>query len=165
MDVLGSALNRLPLIGPVRVQLVKEFKKVVDAAVGEQLKTFLASYNRVALQRVIDFVLSKENQAYLGKANKALIENLISRPICELLSPHLTVKLKSSLWSSIDGVAEADLLAQLDLFYSAYGSRSLRPVVSAATKVPGARHAAARGLSDFLSSAEGVEAKRILLSS
>lgn len=163
VDVLGSALNRLPLIGPVRVQFVREFKKIVDAAVGEQLKTFLASYNRVALQRIIQFVLSKENKLYLAKANRGLVDNLLSRPICELFSPGSTLHLKRLLWSAVEDASEKDLLAQVETLYLNYAGSSLRPIVTVSGTLPGVREAFARGLQDFLSSSDGQDARNLLL--
>ena len=66
-DIIGGVVNTLPVIGPIRVQIVNEFKKNIDRVLGGQVKTFLSSFNRVALQRMLEFILSEGNKESLAE--------------------------------------------------------------------------------------------------
>merc|ERR1719229_217876 len=78
-DLLGNVVNSLPVIGPIRQTIVAEFKKSLDRVLGPQIKKFLASYNRVAVQRVIDLVVSPQNTQAFGAANRKIVESLFER--------------------------------------------------------------------------------------
>ena len=66
-DIFGGIVNSLPIIGPIRQQITFEFKKSLDRILGPQVKSFLGSYNRVAVEQMVSFILSKENTAALKK--------------------------------------------------------------------------------------------------
>ena len=123
---MGNVVNSLPLIGPIRQQITKELKRALDLVLGPQIKTFLASYSRVAVQRMIDFVLRDENKANFRSANRALAEALLQRSVSSLLpsaadSARLRGKLVDYLW----GLSEDDLTRALDFIYDQFGKRSI----------------------------------------
>lgn len=158
VDIIGNVVNKLPLIGPIRQTFIKEFKKVIDSILGEQLKSFLASYNRIAVQRIVDFLLSKDNRGYLAQANKNLVSTLLSRPISELLPNQATRdQLKVSLWAAVNAVSEEDILNIVKTVYDNYSDRSFSPLTSSIASVPALKGAAADVLLQFINSPEGQE--------
>lgn len=155
VDIIGNVVNKLPLIGPLRQTFVKEFKKVIDTILGEQLKTFLASYNRIAVQRIVDFLLSKDNRGYLALANKNLVNTLISRPINELLPNQSTRdQLKVSTWSALNAISEEDILKIIKTVYDNYSERSLSVFTKPLATVPALKGAASEIILKFLNSQE-----------
>jgi len=117
-DIIGGIINKLPIIGPLRVGIVKEFKSQLDNTLGPQVKTFLSSYNRVAVQRVTDFVLSPQNTASFRKANRNLVDSLLSRPTNTLLpSKETTEKAKQQLLEGVRNANIDEAIALLEALY------------------------------------------------
>ena len=141
INIVGNVVNRLPLIGPIRQSFVREFKKAIDGTVGEQLKTFLSTYNRIAIQRLIDFILSNDNRKNLAKANRNVIESIIKRPINQLIpitNTELKLKLKANIWASIITISKSpsDFYPIISTFYVTYGTRQLSFLTDTLSKVP-----------------------------
>lgn len=129
-DIVGNVVNSLPLIGPIRQQVTKELKRALDLVLGPQIKTFLASYSRVAVQRMIDFVLRDENKANFRTANRALAEALLQRSVATLLpSASDSAKLKGKLIDYLWSLSEEDLLRVLGFVYDQFGHRMIGEVV------------------------------------
>ena len=78
-DILGNAISNLPLLGPVRNQVLKESKRNMDRTLGPLLRQFLSGYTRVAIRQAIDFVVSKENASAFGNANAKLVGYLLEK--------------------------------------------------------------------------------------
>lgn len=76
-DILGNAISNLPLLGPVRNQVLKESKRNMDRTLGPLLRQFLSGYTRVAIRQAVDFVVSKENASAFGNANAKLVGYLL----------------------------------------------------------------------------------------
>ena len=133
---MGNVVNSLPLIGPIRQQVTKELKRALDLVLGPQIKTFLASYSRVAVQRMIDFVLRDENKANFRTANRALADTLLQRSVSSLLpSAADSAKLRGKLIDYLWGLSEEDLQRVLDFVYDQFGSRRIGEVVDLAELV------------------------------
>ena len=133
---MGNVVNSLPLIGPIRQQITKELKRALDLVLGPQIKTFLASYSRVAVQRMIDFVLRDENKANFRTANRALADTLLQRSVSSLLpSAADSAKLRGKLIDYLWGLSEEDLQRVLDFVYDQFGSRRIGEVVDLAELV------------------------------
>lgn len=129
-DIVGNVVNSLPLIGPIRQQITKELKRALDLVLGPQIKTFLGSYSRVAVQRMIDFVLREENRPSFRKANRALVDSVLGRGVSSLLpsstdSANLRSKVLDYLW----GLSEDDLERALDFVYAQVGHQRVGDVV------------------------------------
>lgn len=102
VDIIGNIVNGLPIIGPIRQTIMSEFKKNLDRTLGGQVKTFLASFNRVAVQRMIDFILSPNNRLSLQKANRSLVQSLLERPFSSVVpNTETTVMLRDRLWTAL----------------------------------------------------------------
>ena len=130
VDIIGGVVNNLPVIGPIRQQIVAEFKKNIDRVLGSQVKEFLGTFNRIAVQRMISFVLSQENRQSLAKANKNLIASILRRPISSLLpSSSTSEKLKMEIWLSLKNLSEEDTTQLVDTFYDYVGNKKVKEMV------------------------------------
>jgi hypothetical protein len=129
-DIVGNVVNNMPLVGPIRQAITKELKNVLDLVLGPQVKTFLASYSRVAVQRMIAFLLREDNKKNLMRANRSLAEALLKRTPAELLpaSSDLTGA-RQKLWAALQGVTAEDLTRLVDLVYSQLGETSVGEVL------------------------------------
>lgn len=123
-DILGNVVNTLPVIGPIRKSINDALKKSLDLTLGKQIRAFLVDYNRVALQRISEFILSKENRPKFQKANQALATSLLSRSAGSLLpSTADTGKLKDRVWDFIvKDIGEQETSALLNHLYAAVGN-------------------------------------------
>ena len=99
VDIIGNIVNGLPIIGPMRQAIMSEFKKNLDKTLGGQVKTFLSSFNRIAVQRMIDFVTSPTNRLSLQKANRNVAQSLLERPFANVVpSSETTDMLRDRFW-------------------------------------------------------------------
>jgi hypothetical protein len=129
-DIVGNVANSLPLIGPIRQQITKELKRALDIVLGPQVKTFLASYSRVAVQRMIDFILKDENKSNFKKANANLIESLLGRRPIDLLPKEGEVKgLRDRVWSTLKQLTPEDTTRLIDLVYEQLGDKRVCDVL------------------------------------
>jgi hypothetical protein len=78
-DILGNAVSNLPLLGPMRNQVLRESKRNMDRTLGPLLQRFLGGYTRVAIRQAVDFVVSEENASAFGKANARLVSYLLEK--------------------------------------------------------------------------------------
>lgn len=166
VDIIGNVVNQLPIIGPIRQSIVKEFKSQLDKVLAPQVKTFLSTFNRVAVERMITFVLSKDNRIGFSTANKKLIENILSRKISTLIPTKETSnKLKGQVWSAFREVPVNDLKPSFDIIYEQIGDKSISSFIdvdeildSSAT----AKKIFTQNINKFISSELGKEAINIV---
>ncbi|KAL7468985.1 hypothetical protein ACHAXS_009217, partial [Conticribra weissflogii] len=78
-DFIGNFISGLPLLGPVRNQVLKESKRQLDRTLGPLVQRFLSGYTRVAIRQAVDFVVSEENASAFGKANARLVGYLLEK--------------------------------------------------------------------------------------
>lgn len=131
VDIIGNVMNKLPIIGPIKVAIDREFKKSLDRTVGIQIKTFLATFNRTAVQRMMDFVLSASNRAALRKANRNAADVLLNRPVSQLLPTDAAKNdaWKKQLWSAVASTSVDELLPAIDMVYRSVGDIPLNSVL------------------------------------
>lgn len=92
-DVVGNLLKDLPIIGPMRQQLVREQKRQLDRTLGPLVQRFLGAYTRVAVGQAADFVVSGENADAFGKANVRLVQYLLQgRTVAEWIPERKTTE-------------------------------------------------------------------------
>lgn len=110
IDILGNAISNLPLLGPVRNQVLKETKRNMDRTLGPLLQRFLSGYTRVATRQAVDFVVSEENASAFGKANARLVSYLLEqRRIADWLPDEsLLVKGREEIWNYLVGLEYGD---------------------------------------------------------
>ena len=160
VDILGSIVNTLPIIGPMRKSINEQLKKSLDLTLGKQIKAFLVDYNRIAIQRIIDFVLSRENKVKFQKANKSLVSSLLARSAASYLpSAADTLKIKEKAWQFvIDGIGEPETAALLDRLYAEFGDERLGAFVdldAVLSQSPTLRELMERNLERLIASEEG----------
>jgi hypothetical protein len=126
VDVLGNIVNKLPIIGPIRMAIAAELKSSLDRTIGVQIKTFLSSYNKIAVQRMAEFVLSPSNQVALRKVNINIVDSLVSKPISSLLpldDAHANnAQLKKAVWSALMHTPMSEVEPVVDVIYDKIGT-------------------------------------------
>ncbi|KAL3826523.1 hypothetical protein ACHAXA_004360 [Cyclostephanos tholiformis] len=107
-DILGNAISNLPLLGPVRNQVLKESKRNMDRTLGPLLQRFLSGYTRVAIRQAVDFVVSEENASAFGKANARLVSYLLEKRTISDWLPEGTVldEWREEIWSYLVGLED-----------------------------------------------------------
>lgn len=105
-DILGNAISNLPLLGPVRNQVLKESKRNMDRTLGPLLRQFLSGYTRVAVRQTIDFVVSKENAVAFGNANAKLVGYLMEKRSLSDWIPEekILVEWRQDVWDYLVGL-------------------------------------------------------------
>ena len=104
-DILGNAISNLPLLGPMRNQVLKESKRNMDRTLGPLLRTFLSGYTRVAIRQAVDFVVSDENASAFAKANVKLVTYLLEERTVADWIPDTNVmgKWREEVWAYLEG--------------------------------------------------------------
>mmetsp|Transcript_22051 Transcript_22051/g.38834 ORF Transcript_22051/g.38834 Transcript_22051/m.38834 type:complete len:371 (+) Transcript_22051:72-1184(+) len=127
VDLLGNIVNQLPIIGPVRQQIVKLFKASIDQTLGRQVKSFLGTYSRSATDQLVSLVLSKENARRWADARRKLGDEVLKRPVNSLLPSAKTIlQLRDSLWDGLQEqltvLGDGKLVSEV---YDRFGDKSL----------------------------------------
>jgi len=109
-DILGNAISNLPLLGPMRNQVLKESKRNMDRTLGPLLRTFLSGYTRVAIRQAVDFVVSDENASAFAKANVKLVTYLLEERTVADWIPDTNVmgKWREEVWAYLVGLEDGD---------------------------------------------------------
>jgi len=156
-DILGNVVNNLPVIGPIRQEINKALKQTLDQTLGTQVKDFLGTQSRPAVEQMIQFVLSKDNKAGFGLSGRRLADYVLSRPVSSLLPSEESAKdLREDLWKASRQVvgSVADQSEILDDVFAKIGDRKVGELVP---KFP---ESAKRGMlalwRTFLDSEDGV---------
>ena len=107
-DILGNAISNLPLLGPMRNQVLKESKRNMDRTLGPLLQRFLSGYTRVAIRQAVDFVVSEENASAFGKANARLVGYLLEkRSVADWIPEERVLEeWKGEVWEYLVGLEE-----------------------------------------------------------
>jgi len=130
VDILGQLVNALPLIGPMRKQLVDASKLSLDALVGDQIADFLGGYTQRAAQTAVAYV--DANGADLARAQRALLEEALQRPFNASLPSELEMgMLRDALWLRVRNFRaphEDELIARL---YEEFGSEHIETLLPA----------------------------------
>jgi hypothetical protein len=165
VDIIGNIVNRLPLIGPLRQTFVKEFRNLLtNSVLGDQLKTFLITFNRIGVERMVEFILSKENQSNFLKANRNVVESLINRPLIEILPTTTSRKdLKNNIWIAINSISEIELLQLCDTFYNNYANMSTKSISASIENIPVVKSSLAGLLDTYLDSPQGKESMKLII--
>jgi hypothetical protein len=118
VDIIGNIVNKLPIIGPIRQTIMSEFKKNLDKSLGGQVKTFLSSFNRVAVQRMIDFILSPSNRISLQKANRNVVQSLLERPLSTVIpDANFSIVVRDQIWKALTEVPTAETISVGRYYY------------------------------------------------
>ncbi|EKX44982.1 hypothetical protein GUITHDRAFT_139269 [Guillardia theta CCMP2712] len=80
-DILGNIVNQLPVIGPIRQEVNKALRDALDNSLGPQVKEFLGTQSRPAVEQMIQFILDEKNSKAFSRSAKRLAEYVMSRPV------------------------------------------------------------------------------------
>eukprot|EP01041_Mallomonas_annulata_P003473 gene3473-6914_t len=162
VDIIGNIVNSLPVIGPIRQTIVKEFKKSLDATLGSQVKIFLASFNRIAVQRMAEFILSPENSKSFLKANRNLVESILSRPINSFLPDKKASELyRDDIWKSFKQLPIEEARNAVEIVYDLFEGKRTSDFIDidkSLNALPSAKRASEQLIERFLVSEWGIRA-------
>jgi len=126
VDLIGAVVNRLPVIGGIRRKVMGVFKDEIDNRLGGQIEGFLGGFSGLAVERMIQFVLSEENQEGFRKARRRLGEHLLERPVSSLLPDAKAVgRLRDAIWSALRNGSLANEKELIDLLNREHGADRL----------------------------------------
>eukprot|EP01039_Chlorochromonas_danica_P009623 gene9623-10638_t len=127
VDIIGNIINKMPIIGAIRQAIMKEVKNSLDKTLGVQIKSFLSSFNKVAVQRMADFVLSPQNVQSFEKANVNLVNFLLTKKLKDLLPTHGdgNTRIKNFVWTLLLTVPIEDIRRVVTIVYDKVGEKSL----------------------------------------
>ena len=133
VDLIGGIINNLPIIGAIRQTIMKEFRRNIDLVLGNQLKSFLASgYNKVAVERMIKYILLPPQIISIKKANKSLLNTIISRKVNSLLPKNSMLDtIKSSTWQALADTPLDELTPTINSIYDKLADKSIHNLVVA----------------------------------
>ncbi|MBX3466962.1 MAG: hypothetical protein KF878_08690 [Planctomycetes bacterium] len=148
-DLLGALVNKLPVIGPIRKRLVSAFAEEVEGRLEGHIKAFLGTFSGLAVERMIQFVLSDENREGFRKARRRLAEHLLERPVTSLLpDAATTARWRDVAWGALRDASLRDEAQVLAWIYEDHGAQPLGAWAWEGS--PLGRDLLARGLARFL---------------
>jgi len=123
-DFLGNAINGLPIVGPLRKQLMLAGRERLTLILGDQLIKFLGEYSASAAQNAAGFVLNVDNRPYFRAARRRLGKKLLETPISELLALNQLEMaiLRDSMWTAIQEFRLPNEESLLDALYDDFGA-------------------------------------------
>jgi hypothetical protein len=131
VDVFGNIIGKLPIIGPIRKQIVAETKKSLDRTLGPLVQQFLGTYTKIAVNQGIAFVLSPANTKQFANANVNLVASILERPVNTLLPPaEMSNKLRADAFEYIRNLEPTELDQYVDWVYDFVGDKSVESVVN-----------------------------------
>lgn len=154
VDLIGNMVNKLPILGPIRRKVMAAFKEELDTRLEAQVKGFLGGFSGMAVERMIQSVLSPENREGFRKARRRLGEHLLDRPVKSLLpDPATSARHRDEVWSALREASLRDEREHLDALYADHGADRIGDLTPEFTPRGVALNAA--NLARFLASAEG----------
>ncbi len=164
VDIIGNIINKMPVIGAIRVAIMKEVKLNLDKTLGVQIKTFLASFNKIAVQRMAEFIISTQNRKALEKANSNLVGFLLQKKLKDVLPMHgeANKKIKQFIWSLFIDTSIDDINTVLTKLYSSLGDQQIGELLrfdfqDIASASPTGQRVFMTNADRFLSSPQGKE--------
>jgi hypothetical protein len=159
VDFLGNIVNKLPIIGPIRLAIMQEFKNNLDRTIGVQIKSFLATFNKVAVQRMVDFIVSPQNKVAFRSVNQNIIKYLLQRKLSTFL-PNQNEQLQQQLWEWLLTLPQEDIDRIIDYVFHEIEQRTVRSLIDVSFEdllkaSPTLKMVLERNFGDFMKSAEG----------
>jgi hypothetical protein len=149
VDLLGNMINKLPVLGPIRKRVMAALSEEFEPRLEGQIKAFLGGFSGLAVERMIQFVLSDENREGFRKARRRLAEHLLKRPVATLLPDAVTTaRWRDAAWSGLRQASLRDEAQILQWIYEDHGDATLGSWWPDAS--PFGRSLFERGLSQFL---------------
>lgn len=138
-DLLGNVFGQLPVLGAIRMQMLKAARQQLDALLGEQITRFLGEYTASAAESAAGYLLSEDLAGARSKARRAAAQKVLSKPIGELVAlGDLEMALvRDAVWSAVQEFRlphEAELVDRLYLEFGEQPFDILLPSNSAAAR-------------------------------
>ena len=138
-DLLGNIFNQLPIIGAIRIQMLKAARQQLDALLGDQVARFLGEYTAKAAESAATYLLSEETAEARRRARRAAAEKLLSKPIGELvaISDFEMALVRDAVWSAVQEFRLPHESELVDRLYGEFGQQPftiLLPSNSAAAR-------------------------------
>lgn len=121
-DLIGRVVNRLPVLGPIRKKVMAIFKDEFEGRLEGQIKGFLGSFSGLAVDRMIEHVLSEKNRPGFSAARRKVGEHLLGRPVQSLLpAAEATAEAREQLWGGVRKASLREESVILDQAYADHG--------------------------------------------
>jgi len=125
-DLLGRVVDKLPVLGGIRRRFVTTFKEEIESRLEGQVKTFLGTFSGMAVERLIERVLSEENRPEFAKAQRRVAEHLLERPVRTLLpDAATTARWRDAVWEALRKPPVEDEDELLERLYADFGDERL----------------------------------------
>merc|ERR1712125_251344 len=86
VDLLGNAVNRLPILGPLRQQVVDGLRKEVDRVLGAQINQFLGRNTRMVAERtLLPLLTAQSNRDMLASSAQQFVAYILKRAVGDLV--------------------------------------------------------------------------------
>mmetsp|Transcript_3112 Transcript_3112/g.5027 ORF Transcript_3112/g.5027 Transcript_3112/m.5027 type:complete len:161 (-) Transcript_3112:83-565(-) len=69
----------------MRKEVNKALKETLDQTLGSQIKDFLGTQSRPAVEQMIQFILSEDNKKSFGSSGRRLADFIMTRPVSSLM--------------------------------------------------------------------------------
>jgi len=113
----------MPVLGPIRVQMLKAARSQLDTILGAQLAKFLGEYTASAAESAVEFILAEDTAELRQKAKRKACEKLLAKPINELieLGDLEMALLRDAVWSAVQEFRLPNEDQLLDRLYDEFG--------------------------------------------
>ena len=102
-DLLGNIFAQLPLLGAIRMQMLKTARSQLDAVLGDSLARFLGEYTASAAESASAFLVSPETASARRRARRSAAAKLLAKPVRDLvqISDIEMALVRDAAWSAI----------------------------------------------------------------
>jgi len=122
-DLLGSVIDQLPVLGAIRMQMIRTAREQVDSLLGESVTRFLGEYTTSAGESAAAFLLAPDTAPSRRRARRAAAAKLLSTPV-RLLVPEMEMEvalLRDAVWSAVQEFRLPHETALVDRLYDEFG--------------------------------------------
>jgi hypothetical protein len=105
-DLLGPVIDKIPVIGGLRRRILSGLREEFERRAERQVRAFLKTASKAAVQRAIDFVLSQRNREKFRGMRRRLTERLLDARIRDLvLSDARLERVRKETWERLRDLA------------------------------------------------------------
>ena len=122
-DLLGNIFNTLPVLGAIRMQMLKTARAQLDNLLGDQIARFLGEYAAEAAEDAASYLLSEDTEHARRQAKRKAAEKLLSKPIGELvaISDLEMALVRDAVWSAVQEFRLPHESELVDRLYDEFG--------------------------------------------
>jgi len=122
-DLLGNVFGQLPVLGAIRMQMLKVARAQLDALLGDSLARFLGEYTASAAESASAFLLSPETADSRRRARRNAAAKLLAKPVRELvqLSDMEMALTRDAIWAAVQEFRLPHETELVDRLYDEFG--------------------------------------------